>query len=108
MSQVDVGAVDRRVEQSVSRKITGLAASSGIVRWAQTHPCLPYPIMTLHADGWPQFPPDPFAPDPARIFSHLPPLEGETMNPVALMIVKFIKIVLIQKVVHGFGQRGFR
>lgn len=92
VTRVDIDAVDRRVEQSVATKVSDLAASSGIVTWAQADQCLPYPIMTLHADDWPQFPPDPFAPGPTRVFWPLPPLAGETINPVALMIARFMKM----------------
>jgi hypothetical protein len=92
VTRVDIDAVDRRAEQSVSTKVSDLAASSGIVTWAETDQCLPYPIMTLHAADWPQFPPDPFASGPTRVFWHLPPLKGETINPVALMIVNFMKM----------------
>ncbi len=92
VTRVEINAVDRRVEQSVRTNVSDLAANSGIVSWAQTDQCLPYPIMTLHADDWPQFPPDPFGRGATRIFWHLPPLKGATINPVALMIVKFMKM----------------
>jgi lysophospholipase L1-like esterase len=92
VTRVAIDAADRRVTQSASTTVSDLASHSGAITWAQTDQCLPYPIMTLHADDWPQFPPDPFGSGPTRIFWHLPPLKGETMNPVALMIVKFMKM----------------
>lgn len=92
VTRVDINPASRSVQQSVNTNVSDLATIAGRISWTQTDQCLPYPIMTLHATDWPQFPPGPFAPGPTRVFWHLPPRSGETINPVALMIVRFMEM----------------
>ena len=88
VTRVALNAGSGSVGKSVNTTVSGLSATGQDITWTQTDESLPYPIMTLHSTKWPQFPPDPFAGSPPKIFWKMPPLEGPEVNPVAQMVVR--------------------
>lgn len=91
VTKVALNARRDKVKKAVNTTVTGLASTAQDISWTQTDDALPYPIMTLHSTKWPQFPPDPFAGYPPRIYWKLPPLKGAEINPVAQMVVHLMQ-----------------
>lgn len=87
VSRVHVDAAASSIKRSDNTNLSNLSSENGTISWTQTDKALPYPIMTLHSTKWPQFPPDPFGHQNA-IFWPLPPLDSQTVNPVASLVMK--------------------
>ncbi|MCL5263188.1 MAG: SGNH/GDSL hydrolase family protein [Acidobacteria bacterium] len=88
VSSVSLNADTHHVEDADNTRVTGFSVNAQRISWNQTDQSLPYPIMTLHSTKWPQFPPDPFLPYPTDLFWKLPPLTGDTLNPVAQLVTR--------------------
>ncbi len=87
VTKVVINGSSPAVAQSENATVSDLIARASGLTWTETDRALPYPIMTLHSTHWPQFPPDPWGKN-EQIFWPLPPLESNTVNPVAALVTK--------------------
>ena len=99
VTSVTINAPAATVKDAVNTTVTGLKTTGGKpslsgapsspqdISWNQTDKSLPYPIMSLHSTKWPQFPPDPFHGYPPHVYWKLPPLKGQSTNPVAKLVL---------------------
>ena len=88
VTRVEIDASGARVVESANTTVSELSARGQGVSWSQNDKSLPYPIMTLHSTQPPQFPPSPFSGGTDQIFWKTPPVDSQTVNPVAALVVR--------------------